>query len=70
MPPSAIQTWDDMFEALCRFKEKYGHCDVNQRIEPWMKLGEWVNAQRRRKRRAGEFAPEQLRKLEAIGFKW
>jgi len=64
-----INNWDEMYLELKRFKETHGHCDVNQRIEPWERLGEWANAQRRKKRRTGDLTEDQIKKLEEINFK-
>jgi hypothetical protein len=43
--PIRAQSFDDRFNKLLAFKEKYGHCDVPRSIEN-MSLGRWCSALR------------------------
>jgi superfamily II DNA or RNA helicase len=58
--------WDTMYEKLLLFKTQEGHCRV-----PSLKngLGRWVFTQRQNYYKK-ILAPEQINKLEAIGFQW
>jgi hypothetical protein len=58
------ETWERMFTALVRFKERHGHCRV-----PRGRPGNWVFVQRHR-RRAGGLLAERIRRLDEIGFTW
>lgn len=65
-----LQTgWDEMFERLVAFKEKYKRCDVQQKWKEDPQLGRWVLSQRNRYA-AGTLEDDRHRKLKSIGFIW
>ena len=75
--------WNKKFEELIKYKEIHGHVNVPQDNK---ELGRWVSTQREKKRQtdlvnAGYvfppdkkrrpcMLPDQIAKLESIGFKW
>ena len=61
--------WENMFSALCKYYEEYGHCNVPKRNPVYRELGTWVGAQRNiyKKRK---LPMERISRLEAIGFDW
>jgi superfamily II DNA or RNA helicase len=61
--------WDSYFQELQLFKDKFGHCRVNQRSTTHKKLGIWVFNQRLRYRK-GKLTADRIAKLESIGFEW
>jgi hypothetical protein len=62
-------TWERMFAAVARFKERYGHCRVPRGRPGNRRLASWVFVQRN-KRRAGRLPAERIRRLDEIGFDW
>jgi hypothetical protein len=65
--------WDDMFNLLIEFKQKYGHVNVPVRHNANPKLGRWVsrlrNEYREHKRTNGQKGdPERMKRLESIGL--
>lgn len=67
--------WQQRFEELVKFKEKYGHCDVPKRFPSNEPFGEWVATQRRefKKAQAGKkcaINSYRFMALEKLGFKW
>jgi len=71
------KSWDAHYESLVEFKEKNGHCDVRVRSKqhPTGSLGRWVEKQRhhynsREEDKDNKITPEQIKKLEDLGFKW
>jgi hypothetical protein len=56
--------WEQKFSELVAYKEVHGHCNVPNDGSP---LGNWCINQRQRKDR---LSPEQIARLEAIGFSW
>ena len=68
---SLKQSWDEMFDALIEYKEKYGDCDVPQRhvSVSGQRLGNWVNTQRRF-RKTKKLSPERVERLNEVGFVW
>jgi len=71
------KSWSMHFNALEKFKEQHGHCDVRVRSKqnPTGALGRWVEKQRSQyplflKGKSCKITVEQVRKLESIGFKW
>mmetsp|Transcript_12747 Transcript_12747/g.16644 ORF Transcript_12747/g.16644 Transcript_12747/m.16644 type:complete len:487 (-) Transcript_12747:65-1525(-) len=58
--------WNQCYEELLLFREKYGHCDVPQ---SYKKLGRWVMGQRRQKR-IGKLSQSRLTKLNEVGMFW
>jgi Helicase associated domain len=61
--------WDQRFQELAAFKERFGHCDVPQDHAEDPQLGMWVSNQRQFRRR-GKLSPDRLAKLEALGVVW
>ena len=61
--------WRGRFEALVKFKEAHGHCNVPQHYEEKPQLGRWVDKQRWAKCK-GKLAPERERQLDELGFVW
>ena len=71
------KSWDDHYQSLVEFKENNGHCDIRVRSKkhPTGSLGRWVEKQRDRYNSRSEntyfkISPEQIKKLEDLGFKW
>jgi len=58
--------WNQCYEELLLFQQKYGHCDVPQ---SYKKLGRWVMGQRRQKR-IGKLSQSRLTKLNEVGLFW
>ena len=58
--------WNQCYEELLLFQQKYGHCDVPQ---SYKKLGRWVMGQRRQKR-IGKLSQSRLTKLNEVGMFW
>jgi superfamily II DNA or RNA helicase len=61
------EQWEEGFGALQRFHQREGHC----RVPIWTKdcglnLGSWVRIQRRSKNQS----PDQLKRLNSLGFCW
>jgi hypothetical protein len=56
-----------MFEALLRYKNAHGHCDLAWREDS--QLGPWLIYQTMRYER-GTLASDRKERLEAIGFRW
>jgi uncharacterized membrane protein len=69
---SYAQLWEDSFAALSRFKEREGHCLVEQsHKESGIKLGAWVKSQRTKKvAKKVALTPERRQRLDEIGFVW
>ena len=57
--------WENQFQNLLLFKERYGHTQVPQRWSENKTLANWVSIQRRDKHK---LSPEKLKKLQEIGF--
>lgn len=62
-------TWEDRYQELVSFKEKYGHCNVPFNYEEVPKLGAFVNAMRNHKK-IGLLSRKRITLLERIGFQW
>lgn len=61
------QSWDTMFDKLCKYKEIYGDVLVPSVCKSDPKLGTWVHVQRSRRSLLTE---ERRQRLESIGFVW
>jgi len=62
------EAWDAKFSALKDFHAREGHCRVpSNHQEDGLKLGSWVARQRFKR---NELSPEQIEKLNQIGFCW
>jgi superfamily II DNA or RNA helicase len=60
--------WENGFKALINYSKREGHTQVPHRHkEDGISLGVWVGAQRKNK---GDLSPEQIKRLNAIGFAW
>ena len=57
--------WKIMFDRLVEYKSIHGDTCVPQRYKPDMRLGRWVDIQRRKCK-----DPERIEMLNDIGFKW
>ena len=69
--------WKKMFDKLCEYKEKYGHCRILEMSkEEWGNLGNWVSVQRECYKCHPEvlagtyFNDKCIKRLEKIGFEW
>jgi len=62
-------TWNRMFDALVRFKNETGHCNVPHQWKSDQRLSDWV-ARQRHCRKNGSLSPEYVKRLDAIGFTW
>jgi hypothetical protein len=62
-------SWNQNYEALCFFKEKFGHCDVPRIYAENKKLGFWVAAQCKSAKK-GSLSIARRKKLDALGFKY
>lgn len=61
-------SWEERFEELCAYKEKYGHCNVEIKDVPRkasMGLVNWVQYQRKR-----VLTPDQKHLLTSLGFRF
>ncbi|MCW5199834.1 helicase associated domain-containing protein, partial [Desulfobulbus sp. F1] len=61
--------WEDRYQELIEFKEKYGHCNVPFEYKETPKLGKFVNAMRSHKT-AETLSKKRIELLESIGFQW
>ena len=61
--------WEEMYSALCEFKELNGHCNVPQGYPLNQQLGSWVATQRS-KFNKGKLSQERQQRLENIGVIW
>lgn len=64
------ETWDTMFSRLLKYKMMHGDCLVPQKYKEDSRLGEWVQTQRRDKKRRRNLSIQRQARLEAIGFEW
>lgn len=63
--------WEQNFQAAERYRRTYGDLNVpaGYKTETSFALGQWIAAQRRR-RRQGALSGEQARRLEGLGMVW
>ena len=62
------EKWEEAFSALIDFRSQTGHCRVGARyVIKGLKLGVWVNTQRRTKSRLSH---ERIKRLDSVGFSW
>ena len=61
--------WNEMFSALHKFKDKYGHCNVSRDWPENPDLSHWVSTQRSNYR-SGLLNKVRVERLEQIGFIW
>ena len=66
--------WEEMFDALKRFKDEHGDCNVPLEWPENKQLAKWVNNQReyyrRTNRRPAKFSKDKIDRLEKLGFIW
>ena len=67
-PPRA-RTWDEMFVELMDFFKLQGHCNVPEDWSAQPGLAWWAAEQRRAKRQ-NRLVPEQISRMDEIGFAW
>ncbi|MBE2179952.1 MAG: Helicase associated domain protein [Chthoniobacterales bacterium] len=63
------RTWDEMLSELVDFFKLHGHCNVPADWTPQPQLARWVAIQRRAKKQ-NQLTPEQVSRMEEIGFAW
>ena len=61
--------WQEMFEALKKYKEEYGDCNVPLDCAENKQLADWASAQCARYK-SKNLSKERIKKLENIGFEW
>jgi hypothetical protein len=61
--------WNAMFDELCDFKKKCGHCDVPTQWAGNPHLANWVANQRHR-RKMGTLPSDRAKRLDELGFVW
>eukprot|EP00978_Attheya_sp_CCMP212_P032494 scaffold127297_cov69-Attheya_sp.AAC.1 len=61
--------WEQMYEKLLAFKEKYGHCNVPATYEKDQSLAKWV-INHQRFERIGQLDEVRFERLDVIGFVW
>ena len=65
-----LATWEETVFSYQQSKKREGHCNVpRSHEEDGIKLGTWVNSQRRNKGK-GKLHPKRQKILEEIGFEW
>jgi len=62
-------TWEEMYAALVKFKNKHRHCNVPYKWKENSTLAQWV-ATRRSEYRRNVLAQDKVAQLESIGFEW
>ena len=63
-----IEAWEAKFAALKNFHAREGHCRVTaNHEEDGLQLGTWVARQRFKR---NELSPEQIERLDRLGFSW
>ncbi len=62
-------SWEEMFDALCKFQKENKHCNIPAKYQENMKLGRWVDRQRQSYRN-GQLSQEYIERLEKLGFIW
>jgi len=67
--------WDEKYEELKAFKEKFGHTRVPSCEEEWDSLHEWLYRCKKRKnenytKKMPQLTREQIRKLDELGIDW
>ncbi len=64
-----IHTWEEMFAGLIGFFRLHGHCNVPVNWTADSDLPRWTQQQRRAKRE-NRLSPEQINRLDEVGFAW
>ena len=61
------KSWNQSFEELLQFKDKFGHCDVKMIVNsPYNLLGKWLASQRSR-HKLGQLPAEKVNRLRDLG---
>ena len=63
------ESWDLRYGELVAYKKTHGDCRVPQLCPENPQLARWVSKQRERRKR-GTLSPEQIRRLDELGFVW
>lgn len=63
------QQWEERFQQLMAYKEKYGDCMTPINWKENRQLGIWVSTQRTLEK-AGKLDPQKKERLDAAGFIW
>ena len=69
-------TFEERFNQLVRFKEEYGHCNVNKKYSENPELGLWCSRMRTMYNRVGNgvksivLSKDKIERLEQVGFLW
>ena len=72
---SEDSTWMQKLEALKKFKQKHGHCNVPQRYKEDRSLGHWIKSQRSyfrlwKEGKPSRMTPSRIHELSLIGFEF
>lgn len=74
MSKKRLRTWDDSFDELVAFHERFGHCCVPLNDPERPTLGKWVYTQRKSRKGTGgpnnKITADQIRRLDSLGFCW
>jgi hypothetical protein len=62
-------SWERMFNALKRYKDRFDHCNVPDKWDENPELAAWVSTQRMFKKR-GKLSPDRVERLQSLGFVW
>lgn len=74
--PYQEKQWNEMYQELVQFKEKYGHCIVSHAHKESPRLARWVKRQRYQytlmleRKPATTMTPGRVEALNQIGFVW
>jgi hypothetical protein len=63
------ELWEDNFNALANFKQRFRHCNVSRGWEERPGLATWCETQRAKKHK-GKLSLEQTQKLDSLNFSW
>ncbi len=66
---SPVASWEQRFDELLAYRQKYRDCKVPQHWKKNKQLGKWVNTQRTQLKR-GKMEADRKAKLDSIGFVW
>ena len=61
--------WEEMFQALAAYKDRFGNCNVRTHWEENPQLGQWCGSQRTDYKNA-KLSRERIKRLEELGFVW
>ena len=62
-------SWEERFQALAAFKQRFKHCKVPRDYAGDPELSRWLLKQRQRKAK-GALSPDRVQRLEALGVVW